>query len=89
VNAYLNRKEPWATAKTDEERTATTLFVAVNAINGLKTAFYPYVPFSSARLHGILGQDGEVSETGWRRTDIGPGTELDPQGPLFAKVEVG
>jgi methionyl-tRNA synthetase len=89
VNAYLNRKEPWATAKTDEERTATTLFVAVNAINGLKTAFYPYVPFSSARLHGILGQEGEVSETGWRRTDIGPGTELDPQGPLFAKVEVG
>ncbi|NIO13786.1 MAG: methionine--tRNA ligase, partial [Xanthomonadales bacterium] len=48
VNAYLNRTEPWKTVADDRERTATTLFTALSAINGVKTALAPFLPFSSA-----------------------------------------
>ncbi len=88
TNQYLNRKEPWATAKTDRERTATTLFVALNALNGLKVCLAPYLPFSCERLHEALGQDGTVHEGGWRRQPVPPGTQLRPSGPLYRKVEV-
>ncbi|HEY8172076.1 MAG TPA: methionine--tRNA ligase, partial [Dehalococcoidia bacterium] len=41
ANAYLNEMEPWKTAKTDRERTATSLYVALCVINALKVALYP------------------------------------------------
>ncbi|MDP9022302.1 MAG: methionine--tRNA ligase [Actinomycetota bacterium] len=88
TNAYLNRKEPWRTAKTDRQRTATTLFVALNAINGLKVALYPYLPFSSTALHTMLGQSGTIEDGGWRRVALHPGTPLSPRGPLYRKVDV-
>ncbi len=50
VNVYLNATEPWQTVKYDPDRTATTLFVALQAISGLRTAFAPYLPFSTDRL---------------------------------------
>ena len=54
VNAYLNATEPWRTAKDDRARTATTLFVALQAISGLRTAFAPYLPFSTESLGEML-----------------------------------
>ncbi len=87
ANVYLNTKEPWSTAKTDERRTATTLCVALEAVNALKVAFFPFVPFSSERLHGVLGQGGTIVEGGWARSAVEPGTRLRPEGPLFSKVE--
>ena len=50
VNVYLNATEPWKTVKDDPDRTATTLFVALQAISGLRTAFAPYLPFSTESL---------------------------------------
>jgi methionyl-tRNA synthetase len=87
VNAYLNQKAPWKTASTDPERTATTLYVALSAINGLKAGFAPYLPFTSQQVHELLGQSGSVEEQGWSRTELDPGTELPTPAPLFAKVD--
>ncbi|MGH3442870.1 MAG: methionine--tRNA ligase [Nitriliruptorales bacterium] len=87
VNGYLNATEPWRTAKDDLERTATTLFVALNAVNGLKVAFAPYLPFTTERLHATLGQDGSVAAGGWARTELVPGTALGEAEPLYRKVE--
>jgi methionyl-tRNA synthetase len=88
VNVYLNATEPWRTAKTDRERTATTLWVALQAIAGLVVAFAPFLPFSSERVNGWLGRTTTVTDGGWRRTEVPAGTRLGEATPLFAKIEV-
>jgi len=40
ANAYLSDTEPWKTAKTDRERTATSLYTVLCVINALKVALY-------------------------------------------------
>jgi methionyl-tRNA synthetase len=87
ANAYLNALEPWRTAKTDRPRTATTLWVALQAIAGLNVAFAPYVPFGSAELDRWLGGDGELSGRGWVRPEVVAGTPLGSPTPLFRKVD--
>ncbi len=57
VNQYLEEMSPWKTAKTDREATAKTLFTAIQAINGLKMLFAPILPFTSQRLHELLGEE--------------------------------
>ncbi len=84
VNAYLNALEPWKTAKTDIERTATTLSVAIDAIEGLTVAFSPYMPVTSAAARQMLGAP-EID--GWTRRGVEPATPLGQIAPLFAKVE--
>jgi methionyl-tRNA synthetase len=88
VNAYLNEKEPWKTAKTDEPRTGTTLFVALCAINALKVALYPYLPFSSAQIHDDLGLQPSIETAGWSAEELKPGTLLRPAQPLYKKIEI-
>lgn len=88
ANAYLSDRAPWTTAKTDMARTATTLRTALDAINGLKVAFAPFVPFSTQELHRMLAQDGNIEEHGWQRHPLVPGTTLAAPQPLYAKVEL-
>lgn len=88
VNAYLSEKEPWKTAKSDLLRTGTTLNVALNAINALKVAFYPYLPFSSEKIHHFLGLDGSLADEGWNAPALSPDSTLRPASPLFAKIEI-
>src|SRR5918995_1052188 len=58
ANKYLNDEAPWALIESDRPRAATILFVALRAVDSLKTLFTPFVPFSSQRLHEQLGYDG-------------------------------
>ncbi len=88
ANSYLSETEPWKTAKTDRERTATTLFVALSVINGLKVVFDPFLPFSSGAIHGYLGLDGAIEDGGWTMQALAPGTLLRPAAPLFRKIDV-
>lgn len=87
ANAYLNALEPWKTAKTDRDRTATTLWVALQAIAGINVAFAPYVPFGAARLDSWLGGDGRLDGRGWSRREVPAGTQLGEPTPLFRKVD--
>lgn len=88
ANIYLNAREPWRTAKTDRERTATTLWTALQAIAGLNVALAPFLPFAAAKLHGWLGLDGTMAGAGWQRPEVVAGTALGTPSPLFAKVEL-
>ncbi len=88
TNAYLNALEPWQTAKTDRDRTATTLWVALQAINGLKLAFAPFVPTSTATLDTWVGGDGELDGRGWHRQEVSAGTQLGKPSPLFQKIDL-
>jgi methionyl-tRNA synthetase len=89
VNAYLNETEPWKTAKTDPARTGTSLYVALCAINALKIALAPFLPFSSRKVHEYLGYAGDVAAAGWEARRLEPGTELIAPEPLFRKIETG
>jgi methionyl-tRNA synthetase len=56
-NQYIAEQAPWDLLKKDRPRAGTVLFVALRTIDGLKVLFTPYLPFSSQRLHELLGYD--------------------------------
>jgi methionyl-tRNA synthetase len=75
VNEYTSEQEPWALVKTDRERAATVLYVALRCIDSLKILFTPFLPFSSQRLHELLGYEGEIAgppESRRREEEDGP-----------------
>ncbi len=60
VNEYTSEQAPWALVKSDRERAATVLYVALRCIDSLKMLFTPFLPFSAQRLHELLGYEGEI-----------------------------
>jgi methionyl-tRNA synthetase len=87
ANRYLDDKAPWKTIKEDRQAAADSLYVALNAISCLKTAMYPFMPFSSQKVHEYLGFDGGVEDYGWRPQPLPPGQKLREPQPLFAKLD--
>jgi methionyl-tRNA synthetase len=61
VNQYLGEEQPWHQVKTDRARAATTLFVALRAVDSLKVLMTPFLPFSSQRLHEMLGYQDVIA----------------------------
>ena len=55
VNRYLDDKAPWTAFKVDKEQAGTSIFVAMRAIDSLKTLFAPVLPFSAEKVHQIFG----------------------------------
>jgi len=89
ANRYLEDKSPWKKVKEDRQAAATALYVALNVISGLRTMLYPFLPFSSQKLHKLLGFDGAVEKDGWRLRTVPPGQKLLPPEPLFTKLDEG
>ena len=87
ANAYLNETAPWKTAKDDPGRTGTSLYTALCVINALKVALYPFLPFSSQRIHEYLGLAGDVSGEGWGARRPEAGSPLGQPEPLFRKID--
>jgi len=87
ANRYLEEKSPWRLIRDDRQKAATTLYAAIVVINGLKTAFYPYMPFTCQRLHGYLGYDGPVQDSGWQFALPPPRQPIAQPEPLFRKLE--
>jgi methionyl-tRNA synthetase len=61
VNRYLDGKAPWFQIKEDRAAAATSVYVALRAIDSLKILFMPFLPFSSQELHEIMGYKGSLS----------------------------
>jgi methionyl-tRNA synthetase len=61
ANHYLSDQAPWAKLDGDRERAATILFTALRAIDSLKILLTPFLPFSSQRLHELLGYEGWIA----------------------------
>ena len=61
VNTYVSDQAPWALVKTDRERAATVLFVALRAVDSLKTMFTPFLPHTSQVVHELLGYEGYIA----------------------------
>jgi len=61
VNEYTSEQQPWSLVKTDRARAATVLYVALRSVDNLKILFTPFLPFSSQRLHELLGYEGRIA----------------------------
>lgn len=86
-NKYLADAEPWKTAKTDMERTATILNIALQITANLTIVIEPFLPFSAEKLRKFI----EVDNLGWDnlgRLDLmNEGHALGKSELLFEKIE--
>ena len=87
ANRYLDEQAPWKTIKTERKTSAKSVYTALSRLAALKTVFYPFLPFSSERLHSFLGFDGSVREGGWKIQVLPPGQKLRQPQPLFVKLD--
>ena len=87
ANRYLDEQAPWRTIKTDRAAAARSVYTMIQTLNGLKVLFAPYTPFSSQKLHELLGGAGEVSACRWELQPVAPGTTLPAPTPLFVKFD--
>ena len=58
ANKYLSDNEPWKLAKTDTDRMASVLHVALQAVDDVNTMLTPFLPSSASKVHKALGGDG-------------------------------
>jgi methionyl-tRNA synthetase len=87
TNRYLDQKSPWKVIGEDPQAAANSLYVALSVISQLKTMLYPFLPFSSQRLHEFLGFQGNIQNYGWQWQFLPPGQKLLPPEPLFVKLD--
>ncbi len=87
ANRYLDEKSPWKIIKEDKPAAATSLYVAINVISTLSTVLYPFLPFSSQKVHQYLGFKGDVQDDGWKLHPPSPGQKLLEPKPLFTKLD--
>ena len=87
-NKYLADTEPWKLAKTDMDRTATVLHLALQIAANLAIAFEPFLPFSSEKLAKMLCLDEKIGWEDLGRIDLLPeGQALGEVSLLFEKIE--
>ncbi len=86
-NKYLADEEPWKKVKTDPERTATNLYVALQVAAQLSQLGEPFMPFSSEKLRGWLHLDLLNWKDCEREEFIPAGKAVEKGALLFEKVE--
>jgi len=87
TNRYLDVKAPWKAFKTDKQAAANSLAVAIRSISALKTMLYPFLPFSSQKLHEYLGFEGKIEDAGWKLVPPEAGQKLLEPKALFTKLD--
>ena len=61
VNRYLGEEEPWKRVEVDRARAATVLWVTVQSVANMAVMLAPFLPFSSARVLTMLGEEPDVA----------------------------
>ncbi|WP_159943976.1 MULTISPECIES: methionine--tRNA ligase [unclassified Nocardiopsis] len=69
ANKYISDQAPWALKKTDPERMATVLHVALQLVQDANTLLTPYLPESANKVYAMLGGTG--TWTGMPRIETG------------------
>ena len=86
-NRYLQETEPWKLAKTDMERVATIMNVALQICANIAIAFEPFLPFMAEKLRRLLGM-GAADWSKLGASDIlNAGDVIAPAELLFEKIE--
>jgi methionyl-tRNA synthetase len=89
-NQYLNEEEPWRFVKTDRNKSANSLYVAVQIVKTLAVVSAPFIPFSAESLWKLLRLPGSVHEQKWQEAVVPlPDNHLIAKAiPLFQKITV-
>ncbi len=90
-NVYVDHAAPWTAIKTDKDRAAVILRVAINLIRLYAIVGSPIIPDTCARLRQALGI--EVAENYWPSVGVPtelqtlqPGHKFTVPPPLFKKI---
>ncbi|MBR9913419.1 MAG: methionine--tRNA ligase [Algicola sp.] len=87
-NKYLADEEPWKLIKTDEARTKTIMFVALQIASALATLSEPFLPFTSEKLNRILSTSSNSwDEISTKTTLLPSGHQIGKGELLFSKIE--
>jgi len=93
-NKYLADQEPWKTIKTDEQRTKTVMFVALQIASALAILSEPFLPHTSKKLKKMLHINSRETQNGLQWSDVvtkqtllAPGHTINPNELLFSKIE--
>lgn len=91
-NKYLADEEPWKTIKTDEERTKTVMFVALQIAAALAVLSEPFLPFTSAKLKSILAVANslswnDITKISTSEMPLSSGRQIGEPELLFSKIE--
>ena len=91
-NKYLADEEPWKKKKTDEVRTKTIMYVALQIASALSVLSEPFLPFTSEKLKSILSFSNLDSQLVWddvhSKTELlKPGHQIGKSELLFSKIE--
>ena len=87
TNRYIDEQAPWKTIKAEREASARTVYTVLSTLTVLRTMLWPFLPFSSEKLHAYLGFDGSVQESGWKVEFLPVGQRLRQPEPLFVKLD--
>ncbi len=87
-NKYLADEEPWKTIKTDEERTKTVMYVALQIASALAVLSEPFLPFTSETLKNMLNVRSSAVENSMSWNDVSSNTELLKTGHKINKAEL-
>ncbi|AFR36223.1 methionine--tRNA ligase [Riemerella anatipestifer] len=87
-NQYLQTEEPWKTIKTDEAKTANTLFIGTQIAIALAQLSEPFMPFSSEKLLNMFNTKlCNWSELENQKVLLAEGHQINEPSLLFSKIE--
>ncbi len=86
-NEWFDRQAPWRQVREDRAAADHTMGSLLDLINAAKVLFAPFLPHTSAQLHGLLGYDDALEAHGWRPEPLPSGQRLPPPRALFRKLD--
>ena len=85
-NRYIDKKEPWASIKSDKQIAANTLWVGANLISNLGVLISPFLPKTSLKISSMFNFGNVIPE--WKYREAKSGIKINNISPLFKKIEI-
>jgi methionyl-tRNA synthetase len=86
-NKYLADTEPWKLVKEDEERVKTIMNIALQIVANLAILGEPFLPFTAAKLTGMLNLDKLKWDEAGGMEILKDGSVVNKPELLFEKIE--
>jgi len=87
ANRYVDEQAPWKVIKQSRQEAGRSVYTVLCVLSALSTMLYPYLPFSSEKLHQGLGFATGPAAQGWKLVRPAAGQALGEPRPLFVKLD--